>query len=271
MDINLNGDMAEGFGAYDIGADEALLGVIGSANVACGYHAGDPTIMRRFVARAKAAGVSVGAHPGFADLQGFGRRRIAMDPAEVEDMIIYQIGALQAVCAAEGVRVGHVKPHGALANMAAEDNAYADAITRATLAADRDLILVALAGSEQEKSALNMDANLAREGYADRLYSDDGNLADRRISGSLFHEPARAIEQALGMVFDRQVVTRSGKVRSVEIDTICVHGDGPQAVAIATAVRDALVSRGARTPPLDAMILPSTGSSSRDGGLSLSA
>ena len=271
MDVNLNGDMAEGYGAYDIGADEALLGIIGSANVACGFHAGDPTIMRRFVARAKTAGVSVGAHPGFADLQGFGRRRIAMDPAEVEDMVIYQIGALQAVCAAEGVRVGHVKPHGALANMAAEESAYADAITRATLAADPSLILVALAGSQQENSARKLGAPLAREGYADRLYSDDGNLASRRIPGSLYHEPERAIEQALRMVFDQEVITQSGTTRHAEIDTICVHGDGPEAVAIATAVRDALAARGARLLPLDAMTLALAGVEPSGAELPLSA
>jgi len=261
VDINLNCDMAEGYGAYDIGNDDALLGVIGSANVACGFHAGDPGVMRRFVKKACAAGVSIGAHPGFPDVQGFGRRRIEMTSAELEDMVIYQIGALQAIAASCGTRVTHIKPHGALANIAAEDRRVADAITAAVKAVGTDLIVVALYGSEQQKSAENAGIRLAREGYADRLYADDGNLASRNIPGSLFKEPERAVEQALRMVFDREVVTRSGNRRSVEVETLCIHGDGPGAVAIAEQLRAALVARGARLLPLDRMTLAPTGNS----------
>jgi 5-oxoprolinase (ATP-hydrolysing) subunit A len=255
IDINLNCDMAEGFGIYQIGSDAALLDIVGSANVACGFHAGDPTTMRSFVARAQAAGVSIGAHPGFPDVQGFGRRRMSMTPAEVEDMVLYQIGALQAIAYAAGARVSHVKPHGALANMAAEQRAYADAISRAAAGAGSDLILVALAGSEQHQSAYEMGIRVAREGYTDRLYADDGNLASRSLPGSLFHDPAAAVAQALRMVLDRKVITQSGRERHVEIDTICIHGDGPGAVEISSAVRDALAGHGARLCPLDSMNL----------------
>lgn len=257
VEINLNCDMAEGFGVYNIGSDDTLLNVVGSANIACGFHAGDPGTMRRFVARARDTGVSIGAHPGFADLQGFGRRRIVMDPGDIEDMVIYQIGALQAIAHACGTRVSHVKPHGALANMAAEERVYADAVSRAVQLAGKDLILVALAGSEQHKSARDMGVVVAREGYADRLYADDGNLASRSLPGAVFHSEELAVTQALRMVLDREVTTRSGNNLPVEIDTICVHGDGPVAVSIAHALRVALTAQGASLKPLDAMKLTS--------------
>lgn len=255
VDINLNCDMAEGHGLYNIGSDEELLGVIASANVACGFHGGDPSIMRRFVRAARDAGVSIGAHPGFADIQGFGRRRIEMDPIEIEDMVLYQIGALQAITVARGSRVTHVKPHGALANMAAEERRYADAVSRAAKAFDPNVIMVALAGSHQHESAEVTGLRVAREGYADRLYADDGNLASRSVPGALYHDVGRAVDQALRMVFDREVVTQSGKHLPVEIDTICVHGDGAGAVAIAKALRAALVGRGGRIVRLDEMLL----------------
>ncbi|MFT5508065.1 MAG: UPF0271 protein [Hyphomicrobiaceae bacterium] len=259
VDINLNCDMAEGYGVYNIGSDDELIGVIGSANIACGFHGGDPGTMRRFVARARDAGVSIGAHPGFADLEGFGRRRIEMDPRDIEDMVIYQIGALQAIAHACGTRVSHVKPHGALANMAAEERVYADAVSRAVQCVGDDLIMVALAESEQHISSGLMGIRVAREGYADRLYLDDGNLAPRSLPGAVFHSAELAVAQALRMVFDGEVTTQSGSALPVGIDTICVHGDGPAAVAIAHALRAALIARGARITPLDAMDLQVSG------------
>ncbi len=255
VEINLNCDMAEGLGPYQIGSDDALLDIVASANVACGFHGGDPTIMRRFVRQAAARGVSIGAHPGFADIQGFGRRRIAMDDDEIEDMVLYQIGALQAIANAAGTRVSHVKPHGALANMAAEERLYADAISRAVKLAGHDLILIALANSEQHKSADEMGVYVAKEGYADRLYMDDGNLAPRGLAGALIEDPKQAVDQAIRMVFEGTVITHSGMNLPVAVDTICVHGDGPGAVAIARRLRDELTTRGAHVTPLDRMSL----------------
>ena len=181
--INLNADMGEGFGAWDMGDDASLMKIIRSASIACGFHAGDPVTMHRLVRLAAAAGVSIGAHPGFNDLWGFGRRRIDMSPRELEYMIAYQIGALQAMAAYVGQKVTHVKVHGALNNMAAEDIELALAIGRAMKTVDRDMIYVALAGSQMEKAAQELGLPLAREGFCDRLYDDDGNLTSRKIAG----------------------------------------------------------------------------------------
>ena len=200
MRINLNADLGEGFGAYDIGDDEALLKIVRSANVACGFHASDPVVMQRVVTRAAAEGVSVGAHPGFNDLWGFGRRRIHMAPRDLEYSVAYQIGALQAMAAYAGVPVTHVKPHGALNNMAAEDFELALAIGRAIKTVDASLIYLALSGSEMERAALELGLTVAREGFADRLYEDDGNLTPRRIAGAVIDDPAVARENVVRMV-----------------------------------------------------------------------
>ena len=258
ISINLNCDMAEGHGIYQIGNDAQLLEVVNSANIACGFHGGDPTIMRSFAAQAKEAGVSLGAHPGFPDLQGFGRRRMHMAPAEVEAMVAYQIGALQAIAHTVGATVTHVKPHGALANMSAEDYTLAEAIARAIRGVDAKLIYVVLHGSQQQRAAEALGLAHAREGYADRLYGDDGNLAPRHLPNAVFHCAERALEQAARMVFDRQVVTASGAVLDVQIDTLCVHGDGPGALEIARSLRDGLRIRGGELKPLDQLQLPNT-------------
>ncbi len=242
--VSINCDMAEGFGAYDIGADEPLLAIITDANAACGFHAGDPLVMTRFAARAKAASVGLGAHPGFPDLQGFGRRRMAMTHDEIKAMVIYQIGALQAVARAAGTTVTHVKPHGALSNMAAADPVYADAIAEAILATDPGLIYVVHFGSQMHRSAMKFGVPFAREGYADRRYDNDGNLAPRSMAAAVISDPADAAEQALRMVRDGTVATVGGDILDVEIDTICVHGDQPGAVPVAAAVRAALEAEG---------------------------
>lgn len=251
--INLNADIAEGWGAYDIGDDAALMRIIASASVACGFHAGDHNTMHRICVLAKELGVSIGAHPGFNDLWGFGRREIKMKPSDLEYMTAYQIGALQAIARYAGLTVTHLKAHGALSNMAANDAGYAMAIGRAIKAVDPEIIYVALAGSEMEKAGRKLGLRVAREGFADRQYEEDGNLASRSIPGTVYREPGKAVEQAVRMVESGEVVTRSGKVIKVEVDTICVHGDEPSAVEVAKAVRTGLDKAGVEVVTLPAM------------------
>ncbi|MDE0410413.1 MAG: LamB/YcsF family protein, partial [Alphaproteobacteria bacterium] len=250
-----NADMGEGFGAYDIGDDDAILKIIRSASVACGFHAGDPIVMRRVVVRAKEEGVSVGAHPGFNDLWGFGRRRIHMNTDELEYTIAYQIGALQALAAYAGMTVTHVKPHGALNNMAAEDREIAEAIGRALKVVDPALIYVALAGSEMQNAGEALGLTTACEGFADRLYEDDGNLTPRRIEGSVIRDPATARARVVEMVRDQTIVSRSGKRVPRRLDSICIHGDEPTAVAVGQAVRAGLEAEGIAVVPLPEMDL----------------
>ena len=257
LKINLNADIAEGWGAYDIGNDAALIKIIRSANVACGFHAGDPTVMHRFVTLAKQNGCSIGAHPGFNDLWGFGRRQIRMRPSELEYMIAYQIGALQAMCCYGGLKVTHLKAHGALNNMAAEDEDYAMAIGRAIKTVDRSIIYVALAGSKMEAAARKLGLPLAREGFADRQYEDDGNLASRSIPGTVLTDGARAADQVLRMVRDGEIVSRHGKTIKIQIETVCVHGDEPTAVSVAGEVRNRLEAEGIQIVPLTEMKLAS--------------
>jgi 5-oxoprolinase (ATP-hydrolysing) subunit A len=238
--INLNADMGEGFGAYDIGDDAGLLKIIRSASIACGFHAGDPVTMQRLVTEAAAQGVSIGAHPGFNDLWGFGRRRIDMNPRELEYMIAYQIGALQAMACYAGARVTHLKPHGALNNMAAEDIQLALAIGRAIKTVDRDIIYVALAGSAMEKAG---------------LYDDDGNLTSRKIPGAVLHDPEVVKERVVNMVLNEEIVSRNDKPLKVRLDTLCVHGDEPSGVIVARAARQGLEAAGVRVVPLPEMTL----------------
>lgn len=253
--INLNADMAEGFGAYDIGDDTGILKIIGSANIACGFHAGDPLTMRKVVAEAKQRGVTVGAHPGFNDLWGFGRRRIDMRPDDLEYMVAYQIGALQALAAYSDVKVTHLKPHGALNNMAAENRDYALAIGRAIKAVDKDIIYLALAGSEMERAGRELGLRVALEGFCDRQYEDDGNLTSRKIPGSVLKDPDAAVRQVLGMVVDNTITSRSGKTIPCKVHSLCVHGDEPTAVALARSVRENLERAGVKLVPLTEMVL----------------
>lgn len=248
--VNLNADMAEGYGAYDIGDDGAMLKVVTSANIACGFHGGDPNVMHRVVGQAIAEGVSIGAHPGFYDLWGFGRRRIPMPPREVESLIAYQIGALQAVAAMHGARVTHMKPHGALNNMAAEDAEMALAIARATKAVDPAIILVATTGSELLKAGHAVGLPTASEVFADRTYDDAGNLTSRKRADAMIRDPEQAVRHVLNMVEHGEVISTSGKAVPVKMHTICVHGDEPTGPAVARAVRDALEARGIAVVPL---------------------
>jgi 5-oxoprolinase (ATP-hydrolysing) subunit A len=253
--INLNADMAEGFGAYDIGDDSGILKIIGSANIACGFHAGDPLIMRRVVAEAKQNGVTIGVHPGFNDLWGFGRRRIDTRPDDLESMVAYQIGALQAMAAYSDVKVTHLKPHGALNNMAAENSEYALAIGRAIKTVDSNIIYVALAGSEMEKAGRKLGLRVAVEGFCDRQYDDDGNLTSRKIPGSVMKDAAMASRQVIDMVVNNFITSRNGKKIPCKVHSLCVHGDEPTGVATARAVREALEKAGVKLVPLTEMTL----------------
>ena len=252
--INLNADIAEGFGAYDIGNDADLMRIIKSASVACGFHAGDPNTMHRLVSLAKQEGVSVGVYPGFNDLWGFGRRRIDMDPKDLELMVAYQIGALQAMARYAGLAVTHLKPHGALNNMAAVREDYALAIGRAIQIVDPEIIYVALAGSQMEKAARTLGLRFAREGFADRHYEADGNLSPRSIPGTVFKDPDKALAQCLSMVRDGYLISRQGTRVAVEVETICLHGDEPTAVAVARHVRQGLEAAGCRVVTIPEML-----------------
>lgn len=253
--INLNADMAEGYGAYDIGDDSGILKVIGSANIACGFHAGDATTMRNVIAEAKQNGVTIGVHPGFNDLWGFGRRRIDMRPDDLEYMVAYQIGALQALAAYSDVKVTHLKPHGALNNMAAENAEYALAIGRAIKTVDPKIIYVALAGSEMEKAGRKLGLPVAIEGFCDRQYDDDGNLTSRKIAGSVLKDPAAATRQVIEMVVNNTIISRNGKKIPCKVHSLCVHGDEPTGVTIARAVREGLEKAGVKLVPLTEMSL----------------
>jgi UPF0271 protein len=250
MKIDLNSDMGEGFGRWRMGDDEAMLGIVTSANVACGWHAGDPNIMFRTAERAKANGVAVGAHPGFNDLWGFGRRIIHGDTgADIERMIAYQIGALQAVAALAGTRVTFVKAHGTLNTMANEDEDLALAIARGIKGVDRGLVNVCMPGLAMERMSERIGLPVAREVFADRTYEDNGNLTSRKKPGSVLHDAEAAAERVVRMVQDGAITTVTGKRIPVQIDTICVHGDEPTAVAMARTVRAALEANGMTLAP----------------------
>jgi UPF0271 protein len=250
MNIDLNSDMGEGFGPWKMGDDEAMLGIVTSANVACGWHAGDPNIMFRTAERAKANGVAIGAHPGFGDLWGFGRRIIRGDSAaDIERMMAYQIGALQAVAALAGHRVTYVKAHGTLNTMANEDEDLALAIARGIKGVDPVLVNMCMPGLAMERQSERVGLRVAREIYADRTYDDSGNLTSRKKEGSVLHDAKMASERVLRMLEDGAVTTVTGKRIPVDIDTICVHGDEPTAVEMARTVRAVLEANGVTMAP----------------------
>jgi 5-oxoprolinase (ATP-hydrolysing) subunit A len=244
MQVDLNSDVGESFGTYTLGQDPTLVPHVTSANVACGFHAGDPGVMRATVALAKQHGVAVGAHPGFPDLVGFGRRDLHATPREVEDFVVYQIGALAAIAAAQGVRLQHVKPHGALFNMAVRDVSLADAIARATASVDRSLILFGLPGSELVRAGERAGLRTACEAFADRAYEPDGTLVSRRLPGAVIHDAGAVEARVVRMAAERTVVAVDGSVVGLEIDTICVHGDTRGAADLAARIRRALEAAG---------------------------
>jgi 5-oxoprolinase (ATP-hydrolysing) subunit A len=247
--IDLNCDCGEGFGAYRIGDDNAMLDIVTSANVACGFHAGDPEIMAKTFKAAKAKGVVIGAHPGFPDLWGFGRRRLPFTAGEIERLIAYQIGAANALATYAGAKLGYVKVHGALSNIAAEDETIALAIARAMKAVEPRLSFLAPAGTKLEKAAHAHGLAVAREIYADRAYTDAGLLVERSCPGAVLHEAGDIAERVLAMVLEGAIITISGQRLAAGIDSVCVHGDSPNAVAMAKAVRARLEKAGIALAP----------------------
>jgi len=242
--IDINSDMGESFGAWRMGADEGLMAHLSSANIACGAHAGDATVMRRTVRLARDHGVTVGAHPGFPDLQGFGRREMTMDPRDLEDCIVAQIGALAGIARAEGVTLGHVKAHGALYNMAVRNRTLADAIARAIASFDRSLVMFGLPGSELLEAGRAAGLRVAAEGFADRSYEADGSLTPRSRPGAVIHDADAVVTRAVRMVRDGVVLTATGETLPLRIDTICVHGDTPGADELARRLRAGLAEAG---------------------------
>ncbi len=253
MQIDLNSDMGESFGAYTIGADEEILRWVTSANVACGWHGGDPRVMRETVARAKASGVAVGAHPSYPDLLGFGRRPMQIARQEARDYMLYQIGALRAFVEAAGLTLQHVKPHGAIYNVAVKDRELSLGIAEGVKDAGGDLILVGLPDSEILKAGQEVGLRVAREAFGDRAYNEDGTLVSRKIAGSLITDPDRVAERVIGLA-QGSVVAISGKEIRFEADTICLHGDTPGAGTIARRVRERLEKEGAQVRPLGAIL-----------------
>ncbi|MAN55155.1 MAG: LamB/YcsF family protein [Paracoccus sp. (in: a-proteobacteria)] len=244
MKVDLNSDMGEGFGPWTMGDDAGLLDVITSANIACGFHAGDPDVMARVMRQAQGKGVGIGAHPGFHDLQGFGRRRLRLSAEELGNMVAYQLGAAQGVARSQGAQVRHLKLHGALANMASEDPEIARACYRAALAVDPEIVLVVLAGTPMQQVARDLGAAWAGEIFADRAYNEDATLVDRSQPGAVLHDAAQVGARIETMLRAGAIITASGKQIPCRIDTICVHGDSPGAVAMARALRDHLGAAG---------------------------
>lgn len=250
MRMDLNVDCGESFGVWTLGDDAAVLRHVTSANIACGAHAGDPSVMRRTLRLCRELGVIAGAHPGYPDLQGFGRRALPLSPDEIANSVLAQLGALDALARAEGVRLAHVKPHGALYNRAAGDREIADAIAGAVAAFDRRLILVGLAGSQMIEAGQAAGLRVAREAFVDRAYEADGSLRARHLPGALIEDVARGVAQALSIALRGEVTSWDGACVWLEADTLCVHGDTPGAAARAEQLRHALEQGGVVVTPL---------------------
>jgi len=248
--VDLNSDLGESFGAYTIGMDDAVIAHLSSANVACGFHAGDPLVMDRTVAACKAAGVAVGAHPGYPDRMGFGRRSMACSAKEVKAYVQYQVGALAAFTAAHGVKLRHCKPHGALYNTAAKDLNLALAIAEAVASVDEGIILVGLAGSCSLEAGRKLGLRVAGEVFADRAYQADGSLVPRSQPGAVLHDREEAIARTVRMVKEGTVTAVTGEEVPIRADTICVHGDNPSAVEFVKSIRAALEREGVSIAPL---------------------
>jgi len=244
LSVDLNCDCGESFGVYQMGDDAAMLDVVTSANVACGFHAGDPEVMAATFRLAKEKGVAVGAHPSFPDLWGFGRRRLPFSANEIERLVAYQIGAAQGLAAYAGHKITHVKPHGALSNVAMEDRDVARAIARAVRAVDPDLAFLAVARSALEQAGIAERLNTISEIFADRAYTERGLLLSRTQPGAVLHEPEEVAERVLAMVSEGALIAMSGQRIPAPIHSVCVHGDTPNAVAMAKAVRAKLEGAG---------------------------
>ena len=252
--VDLNSDLGESFGAYTIGLDSQVIPYVSSANVACGYHAGDPLVMDQTVAAAKAAGVAVGAHPGYPDLMGFGRRNLACSPKEVKAYVQYQLGALMAFAKAQGVKLQHCKPHGALYNMAAKDMELSLAIAEGIAEVDKDIILMGLAGSKLLEAGRKAGLRVASEVFADRAYQADGSLVPRKQPGAVIHDKDQAIARTVRMVTQGKVTAVTGEEVSIQAHSICVHGDNPSAVEFVKNIRAALHDQGIEIVPLEQIV-----------------
>lgn len=247
--VDLNADLGEGFGAWELGDDEAMLGVVTSANVACGFHAGDPALLLRTCRQAAARGVRVGAQVSYRDLAGFGRRFIDVTPEDLTAEVIYQIGALQAIARAAGTTVAYVKPHGALYNTIVSHREQAAAVAAAVHGVDAGLPVLGLSSSVFFEEAGKLGLRTVAEAFADRAYQPDGTLVSRREPGAVLHDPVEIAERVVGMVTTRQTTAVDGSVIPVTVESVCVHGDSPGAVDIATAVREHLLAGGIQLSP----------------------
>lgn len=252
--VDLNSDLGESFGRYTLGMDDKIIPLITSANVACGYHASDPVVMEKTIAMAKEAGIRVGAHPGFPDLMGFGRRNMNVSPAEAKAYTLYQLGALDGFCRAAGVKLQHVKPHGAFYNMAAKDYKLSVAICEAIKSFDKDLIVLALSGGELAKAAKDMGLRTALEVFADRGYEEDGTLVDRRKEGAMITDEQEAIDRVIRMVKEKKVTAVTGRDIPIQADSVCVHGDGVKALAFVEKIRAALQNEDIQICSLDEIV-----------------
>lgn len=248
--VDLNSDLGESFGRYTLGMDADILPLVSSANVACGYHASDPLVMDKTIAMAKEAGVRVGAHPGFPDLMGFGRRNMDVSPAEAKAYTLYQLGALDAFCKAHGIKMQHVKPHGAMYNMAGKDYVLSKAICEAVYEYDKELIVMALSGGELVHAAEDMGLKVAREVFADRAYEEDGSLVNRRKEGAMITDEDEAIARVVRMIKEQKVTAVTGKDIPIKADSVCVHGDGVKALAFVKKIRETLTAEGIEIVPL---------------------
>lgn len=238
--VDLNCDLGESFGAYKIGMDEEILDFVTSANIACGFHAGDPAVMRKTVKLALDKGVGIGAHPGLPDLNGFGRRKMELSPQEAYDIVVYQIGALYGFVKAEGGRMNHVKPHGALYNMAWNNKELSEAIAEAIYKVDPQLILFGQSGSELVKAGERIGLKTANEVFADRTYQQDGSLTPRNQPHAVIADDDQAVKQVVRMIREGKVKAEQGDDISIKADTICIHGDGPHALSFARKIREVL-------------------------------
>lgn len=252
--IDLNCDLGESFGAYTIGMDVDVIPLISSCNIACGYHASDPLVMRRTVSLAKEAGIGIGAHPGYPDLMGFGRRNLNVSPEEAAAYVTYQLGALYAFAKSAGAQIRHVKPHGALYNTAGKDFSLALAIAKAVKAFDPSLILLGLSGSESIRAAQEIGLPYAREVFADRAYMPDGSLMPRNREGAVIHDENEAILRVIRMVKEHKVTACDGNDIEIVPDSICVHGDNIKALTFVTQIRSALEAEGIQIAPLSEII-----------------
>ncbi|RLF66896.1 MAG: LamB/YcsF family protein [Thermoplasmata archaeon] len=250
MKVDLNSDLGESFGRYKLGMDEEVMKYITSANVACGFHAGDPLVMRKTVRIAKENGVMVGAHPGYPDLMGFGRRYMKISRNEARNYVLYQIGALYAFLRAEGMELQHVKPHGALYNALVSDEELAYGVIEGILDFDKNIIFVALAESKVIELAESMGLKVAREAFADRAYKKDGTLVPRSIPGAVIHDKEEVVRRVIGIVEEHKVKTIDGEWIEITADTICVHGDTPEAVELVKYIRKRLEEEGIEVVPM---------------------